>query len=271
MASDRANPLSVLLSSQPPLLTLGNLPPCIAIWRSELFFRPRLWAHGCAHRHFTRATTSWICDASCSLWRTAQELRSVTPTSSLSKQLRRYQVAYSKSTASTDSIVYWLLDTTHAAVGHVGAAAWGQERLPIPPAGFDSPAVHRPKEKRLTVDVRRQAKRGFLSRESIPQRPSLRNHIAAGRNEGDRMETVQMRLQDGTSRDNQPLPGQLLVPAKEAATMCSKSLRTWRAWDAAGWVPRPIRIARSTLWRVEELRAWIEAGCPRRDEWEGRQ
>jgi predicted DNA-binding transcriptional regulator AlpA len=60
----------------------------------------------------------------------------------------------------------------------------------------------------------------------------------------------------------------LLVTAKQAATLCGKSLRTWRTWDAAGWIPRPVRIGRSTLWRTAELRAWITAGCPRRSEWD---
>lgn len=62
----------------------------------------------------------------------------------------------------------------------------------------------------------------------------------------------------------------LLVTAKTAAMMCGKSLRTWRTWDAAGWIPRPIRIGRSTLWRVNELQAWVAAACPRRAEWEAR-
>ncbi|GIW78768.1 MAG: hypothetical protein KatS3mg105_0575 [Gemmatales bacterium] len=65
-------------------------------------------------------------------------------------------------------------------------------------------------------------------------------------------------------------PDTLLVTAKQAAAMCGKSLRTWRSWDAAGWIPRPVRIGRSTLWRLDELREWIEAGCPRREEWEAR-
>ena len=63
----------------------------------------------------------------------------------------------------------------------------------------------------------------------------------------------------------------LLVTAKQAAAMCEKSLRTWRTWDAAGWIPRPVRIGRSTLWRVGELQEWVAAGCPRREEWEARQ
>jgi predicted DNA-binding transcriptional regulator AlpA len=60
----------------------------------------------------------------------------------------------------------------------------------------------------------------------------------------------------------------LLVTARQAAAMCGKSLRTWRSWDAAGRIPRPVRICRSTMWRVDELRRWVAAGCPRRDEWE---
>ena len=60
----------------------------------------------------------------------------------------------------------------------------------------------------------------------------------------------------------------LLLTAREAAALCGKSLRAWRSWDAAGLIPRPIRIRRSTLWRADELRQWIEAGCPPRDKWE---
>jgi len=63
----------------------------------------------------------------------------------------------------------------------------------------------------------------------------------------------------------------LLVNAKTAAAMCAKSLRTWRTWDALGLIPRPVRIKHSTLWRLNELKAWAAAGCPRRSEWEARQ
>lgn len=69
--------------------------------------------------------------------------------------------------------------------------------------------------------------------------------------------------------DHRPCP--LLLTARQAATVCGKSLRTWRTWDAAGWIPRPVRIGRSTLWRADELRAWVSAGCPRRAEWEARK
>ena len=83
--------------------------------------------------------------------------------------------------------------------------------------------------------------------------------------------TRQDRLPDGKVDNDRERPDPLLVTAKQAAAMCGKSLRTWRTWDAAGWIPRPVRIGRSTLWRVDELQEWVAAGCPRREEWEARQ
>jgi len=67
------------------------------------------------------------------------------------------------------------------------------------------------------------------------------------------------------------VPNPLLLTARQAAAKCGKSLRTWRAWDSAGWIPRPVRIGRSTLWRTAELHEWVAAGCPRRTEWEARK
>jgi predicted DNA-binding transcriptional regulator AlpA len=81
------------------------------------------------------------------------------------------------------------------------------------------------------------------------------------------MDAGQKRLSGSQDHDISPL----LVNAKTASAMCCKSLRTWRAWDAAGWIPRPVRIGRSKLWRVDELQEWVEAACPRRAEWESRQ
>lgn len=85
------------------------------------------------------------------------------------------------------------------------------------------------------------------------------------------MDAGQIRLPGEPRGNDQAQPNSLLVSAKQAAAMCSKSLRTWRTWDAAGWIPRPVRIGRSTLWRANELRDWVSAGCPRRDEWEARR
>ena len=68
-----------------------------------------------------------------------------------------------------------------------------------------------------------------------------------------------------------PAPAALLLTGRQAAALCGRSLRTWRAWDAAGRVPRAIRIGHSAFWRPEELRAWVAAGCPDRATWEAQQ
>lgn len=83
-------------------------------------------------------------------------------------------------------------------------------------------------------------------------------------------QTRQMRLPDGKVDADHERPDPLLVTARQAAEICGKSLRTWRTWDAAGLIPRPVRIGRSTLWNLDELRKWVDARCPRREEWEAR-
>jgi predicted DNA-binding transcriptional regulator AlpA len=85
------------------------------------------------------------------------------------------------------------------------------------------------------------------------------------------MDSRQMSSNDGVG-DREPIHIEpLLVNAKQAAALCGKSLRTWRTWDALGLIPRPVRIKRSTLWRLNELTAWISARCPRREDWEARR
>ncbi len=59
----------------------------------------------------------------------------------------------------------------------------------------------------------------------------------------------------------------LLLPAREAALVCGISLRTWRMWDSLGYTPQPVHIGRSLFWKYQELVAWIDAGCPKRDDW----
>ena len=66
--------------------------------------------------------------------------------------------------------------------------------------------------------------------------------------------------------DNLP-SSQLLLRAREAAALAGVSLRTWRSWDAAGRVPAPVRIGRTTRWRRHELQQWVVAGCPGRHVW----
>lgn len=66
----------------------------------------------------------------------------------------------------------------------------------------------------------------------------------------------------------EPVASPLLLTARQAAALCGRSLRTWRSWDSVGAVPRPMRIGRSLMWRADELRRWVEAGCPDRAKWE---
>ncbi len=84
------------------------------------------------------------------------------------------------------------------------------------------------------------------------------------------MELATPEEQPGLNQSN-VTDSAMLVTAKQAALMCGKSLRTWRTWDSAGLIPKPVRIGRSTLWRLDELRLWVEDGCPRRNEWEARR
>ena len=63
----------------------------------------------------------------------------------------------------------------------------------------------------------------------------------------------------------------LVVDAKRLAKLLCAGVRTVRTWDAAGKLPAPLRIGGRVVWRVDEIRAWINAGAPNRAEWEARK
>jgi prophage regulatory protein len=75
-----------------------------------------------------------------------------------------------------------------------------------------------------------------------------------------------------TAHDGVPsaatLIGPLLVSAVDAARMCGVSLAGWWRLHAAGKVPAPVKLNGRTLWKTEELRSWVAAGCPDRRAWE---
>jgi hypothetical protein len=60
----------------------------------------------------------------------------------------------------------------------------------------------------------------------------------------------------------------LAVRGKGAARLIGVGDRHFRAMDSAGRVPRGMRLGRAKIWSVQELSAWLAAGCPCRDEWE---
>lgn len=71
------------------------------------------------------------------------------------------------------------------------------------------------------------------------------------------------------SPDHEPKP--LAVGAAQLGKLLGLGLRTVRSMDAAGRLPRPIRLGSSVRWRFAEIEAWVVAGAPNRDEWEARE
>ena len=63
----------------------------------------------------------------------------------------------------------------------------------------------------------------------------------------------------------------LVVDARRLARLLCCGIRTVRTWDAAGKLPAPIRIGGRVVWRMDEIRAWLAADAPNREEWEARK
>lgn len=60
----------------------------------------------------------------------------------------------------------------------------------------------------------------------------------------------------------------LLISAEELATILKVSKRTlWRLLSGAK-LPRPVHVGRSPRWRLNEINAWIAAGCPDLESWQ---
>ncbi len=60
----------------------------------------------------------------------------------------------------------------------------------------------------------------------------------------------------------------LLVGATGAAKLMGMGRSLWYRLGTEGRTPLPLRLGGKVLWRVEELRAWVRAGCPSRARWE---
>lgn len=59
----------------------------------------------------------------------------------------------------------------------------------------------------------------------------------------------------------------LLVGAAGVGALLGVSTR--KVWDLhqMGMLPLPIKLGARTLWRVKEMTAWVDAGCPSRERW----
>jgi predicted DNA-binding transcriptional regulator AlpA len=61
----------------------------------------------------------------------------------------------------------------------------------------------------------------------------------------------------------------LLVSAKTLAVLLSVSEATIWRWDSGGRLPQAVKPSPGVKrWRREEIREWIDVGCPCRKDWE---
>ena len=60
----------------------------------------------------------------------------------------------------------------------------------------------------------------------------------------------------------------LLVDAATVAKLLSISTGTIYALSRTQRFPKPIRLGRAARWNLNELRAWVNCGCPARFRWE---
>ena len=64
----------------------------------------------------------------------------------------------------------------------------------------------------------------------------------------------------------------LLVSAKDAARLLDISRAQLWKLHSQGKIPMPVRLGtRAPRWRMDELRAWLAAGCPDRLTWQKMQ
>ncbi len=60
----------------------------------------------------------------------------------------------------------------------------------------------------------------------------------------------------------------LALSAADVGLLLDISERHVWSMHSAGRLPRPFRLGRVTRWRLGELKAWVDAGCPERQRWE---
>ena len=66
----------------------------------------------------------------------------------------------------------------------------------------------------------------------------------------------------------QPQTDPLLVTVQEAAKLLKISDRTMYRMVELGHAPGPVHLGAAVRWKLDELKAWITAGCPSMKEWD---
>jgi len=60
----------------------------------------------------------------------------------------------------------------------------------------------------------------------------------------------------------------LLIDIQEVARLLGVSVKTARRMDSRGKLPLSITPCKTKRWRLEEVKRWVNAGCPGRLKWE---
>jgi prophage regulatory protein len=77
---------------------------------------------------------------------------------------------------------------------------------------------------------------------------------------------------DPPADGNRPAVEPLLLSARDLAGLLGAGVRTIRSWDASGRIPAPLRLSPGCVrWRRDEIRLWVDSGCPSREVWEARR
>ncbi len=78
------------------------------------------------------------------------------------------------------------------------------------------------------------------------------------------METTE----DKSNKQDQAVVTPLLLNGRAVAALLSIGLSLLYQMDRSGPLgPMGLRFGRKRLWRQEEIRAWVQADCPRRELW----
>lgn len=70
------------------------------------------------------------------------------------------------------------------------------------------------------------------------------------------------------STTNQLQSERLALDVEAVAWLLDVSARHVWALNSSGRMPSAVRLGRSVRWRANEIREWLEAGCPTRERWE---
>jgi len=82
-----------------------------------------------------------------------------------------------------------------------------------------------------------------------------------------RFDELRANLRDAQATGERLVDLCMSVSAANAARLFDMSERAWRRLDARRQVPEAVRIGRTVRWRLVELVAWADSGCPDRRDW----